>query len=87
MEENKTMEEIKVFNFRIIDTNDGNQIIDRNLQTPENALTPTQLVEYNEMEAQLYFMDRTKRKMKEEERKRRMTKSFFHRLACACGMI
>ena len=35
-----------MFNFRIIDTVDGNQIIDRQLKTPYNALTPTQMVEY-----------------------------------------
>ena len=31
-----------MFNFRIINTADGNQIIDRNLKTPYDALTPTQ---------------------------------------------
>lgn len=35
-----------MFNFRIITTADGNQIIDRNLKTPYEALTPTQMVEY-----------------------------------------
>ena len=35
-----------MFNFRIIDTPDGNQIIDRSLKTPYNALTPLQMVEY-----------------------------------------
>lgn len=33
-----------MFNFRIIDTVDGNQIIDRNLKTPYNSLTPVQMV-------------------------------------------
>ena len=35
-----------MFNFRIIETPDGNQIIDRSLKTPYNALTPLQMVEY-----------------------------------------
>ena len=39
-----------MFDFRIIDTADGNQIIDRNLKTPYKALTPLQMVEYREME-------------------------------------
>ena len=39
-----------MFNFRIIDTVDGNQIIDRQLKTPYNALTPTQMVEYMEVD-------------------------------------
>ena len=47
-----------MFNFRIIDTVDGNQIIDRQLKTPYNALTPTQMVEYMEMDNQLAYMDR-----------------------------
>ena len=55
-----------MFNFRIIDTADGNQIIDRNLKTPYNALTPTQMVEYTEMDARLSFMDRIERKARRE---------------------
>ena len=39
-----------MFNFRLINTPDGNQIIDRNLKTPYNALTPSQMVEYTEMD-------------------------------------
>ena len=50
-----------MFNFRIIDTVDGNQIIDRNLKTPENSLTPLQMMEYMEMDSQLSFMDRMER--------------------------
>ena len=54
-------DEREMFNFRIIDTADGNQIIDRNLKTPYNALTPTQMMEYMEMDSQLSFMDRMER--------------------------
>lgn len=50
-----------MFDFRIIDTTDGNQILDRSLKTPYNALTPLQMVEYLEMDSQLnyivYFME------------------------------
>ena len=49
---------MKIFNFRIIDTPDGNQIIDRTLKTPLNALTPLQMLEYNEMDNRLAYMDR-----------------------------
>ena len=38
-----------MFNFRIITTADGNQIIDRSLKTPYNALTPTQMLEYTDL--------------------------------------
>ena len=51
-----------MFNFRIIDTADGNQIIDRNLKTPYNALTPIQMMEYLEMDNRLAYMDRMERK-------------------------
>ncbi len=58
------------FNFRIIDMECGNQIIDRHLKTPYNALTPLQMVEYTEMEIQLAVMDRMERKARiEAERK------------------
>ena len=53
-----------MFNFRIIDTADGNQIIDRNLKTPYEALTPVQMVEYTEMDNRMTFMDRMERKRK-----------------------
>ena len=77
-----------MFNFRIIDTADGNQIIDRQLKTPYNALTPTQMVEYTEMDNQLAYMDRLKRKAREKaEHKHRIANNLFYRLACMCGLV
>lgn len=77
-----------MFDFRIIDTTDGNQVIDRNLKTPYNALTPIQMVEYMEIDAQLSFMDRLERKAKAEaERRRKIARNPFYRFACMCGMI
>lgn len=73
-----------MFNFRIITTADGNQIIDRNLKTPYNALTPMQMVEYTEMDNQLAFMDRMERKAKRKEEKK---PSFASVLAHATGML
>ena len=51
-----------MFEFRIIDTADGNQVIDRNLKTPYSALTPLQMVEYVEVDVQLAIMDAMERK-------------------------
>ena len=77
-----------MFNFRIIDTPDGNQIIDRNLKTPYNALTPLQMVEYLEMDNRLAYMDRMERKAKaEKEHRRKIAKNPIYKLACLCGMI
>ncbi|MEY8338201.1 hypothetical protein AALB16_09285 [Lachnospiraceae bacterium 62-35] len=53
-----------MFEFRIIDTPDGNQMIDRNLKIPYKALTPLQIVEYLEMDNRLAYMDRMERKEK-----------------------
>lgn len=39
------MFEVVAFGFRIINTLDGNQIIDRNLKTPVNSLTLDQVME------------------------------------------
>lgn len=77
-----------MFNFRIIDTPDGNQIIDRQLKTPYNALTPLQMLEYTEVDNQLDYMDRLERKA---ERKavymRKLSRNPFYRLACMCGLF
>lgn len=77
-----------MFNFRIIDTPDGNQIIDRNLKTPYNALTPLQMVEYLEMDNRLAYMDRMERKAKAEaERRRKIARNPIYKLACLCGLV
>ena len=77
-----------MFNFRIIDTADGNQIIDRQLKTPYTALTPVQMVEYTEMDARLSFMDRIERKARREaEKQRKMARNPFYRLACVVGIL
>lgn len=73
-----------MFNFRIITTADGNQIIDRNLKTPYEALTPTQILEYTELDNQMAFMDRMERKAKRKEEKK---PSFASVLVRAMGML
>lgn len=77
-----------MFDFRIIDTADGNQIIDRNLKTPYKALTPLQMVEYLEMDNRLAYMERMERKARaEEERKRKMARNPIYKMACLCGLV
>lgn len=81
-------EENTMFNFRIINMADGNQIIDRNLKTPYEALTPLQMVEYAEMDNRLIYMDRMEQKArKEAERQRKIARNPFYRLACMCGIL
>lgn len=77
-----------MFNFRIINTADGNQIVDRNLRTPYEALTPVQMVEYTEMDNRMTFMDRMERKAREKaEYMRRVARNPFYRLACMVGLM
>ena len=77
-----------MFDFRIIDTSDGNQIIDRSLKTPYNALTPLQMVEYLEMDNRLAYMDRMERKARvEAERRRKIARNPIYKMACLCGLV
>lgn len=77
-----------MFDFRIINLPDGNQIIDRNLKTPYNALTAVQMVEYIEMDVQLVIADRQKRRAQAiSEQRRKLAKNPLYRLACLCGIV
>lgn len=77
-----------MFDFRIIETPDGNQVIDHNLKTPYNALTPVQMLEYTEMDAQLAVMDRLERKRRAQaERRRKRTRNPLYKIACLCGLV
>lgn len=77
-----------MFNFRLINTPDGNQIIDTTLKTPYSSLTPIQMVEYTEIDNRLEYMERMEKKQKREtERNRKFTYKLFHKLACVCGIM
>lgn len=77
-----------MFDFRIIETADGNQIIDTTLKTPYVSLTPLQMAEYIEIDSQISYMERMERKQQREtERKRKFTYKLFHKVACACGIM
>lgn len=78
------------FDFRIIDTECGDQVIDRRYITPYSVLTPLQMVEYLEMDNRLAYMDRMKRKARAEaERRRKIERNPLLWLVCvyeAVGM-
>ena len=77
-----------MFNFRLINTPDGNQIIDCSLKTPYDSLTPLQMVEYTEVDNRLAYMERMERKQKREaEQKRKLSYKFMHKVACMCGIM
>jgi len=77
-----------MFDFRIIDTADGIQIVDRRLKTPYEALTPIQMLDYLDMDTQLAFMDRMERKQRaDSQRQRKHVRNPLYKLACLCGII
>lgn len=77
-----------MFDFRIINMPDGNQVITHNLKTPYKSLTPSQMEEYEEVDREIAWMKRQKKnKQKEAERKRKLAKNPLYRLACFCGMV
>lgn len=77
-----------MFDFRIINLPDGNQVIRKDLKTPYNALTPVQMAEYMEVDAQLAIADRFKRKVHaESERRHKLSMNPLYRFACLCGIV
>ena len=77
-----------MFNFRLINTSDGNQIIDTSLKTPYDSLTSVQMLEYMEVDASMVAMERAKREeQKKMERKQKFTYKLFHKLAYVCGIM
>lgn len=58
---------MEAFNFRIIKTANGAEIIDSTLSTPYNSLTPMQMIDYINVENSLYFAERQRRLQKAVE--------------------
>lgn len=74
-----------MFEFRIISMLDGTEIIDTTLKTPYESLTPSQMVEYTEMDKQLAYMDRIRgREQRQTEHK--FISSLLHRFICLWGI-
>ena len=77
-----------MFNFRLINTADGNQIIDTTIKTPYSSLTPIQMVEYMEMDSRLLFMDRMKKQTDSAaEHRRNSAKNPLYKIACIIGIL
>ena len=76
-----------MFNFRLINTPDGNQIIDTTLKTPYDSITAVEMLEYMEVDARLEHMKRMERKQKREaERKQKFVFRLARKVACMCGI-
>lgn len=77
-----------MFNFRIIETTDGNQIIDTTLKTPYESLTPFQMLDYMEVDAHMATMERLERnKKKAMNRRRKLSRNLLYKVACMVGLI
>ena len=77
-----------MFNFRLINTPDGNQIIDTTLKTPYDSITAVEMLEYMEVDARLAYIERIELKQKREaEHKRKFIYKLFHKVACVCGIM
>lgn len=80
--------EIVCFDFRLIEGEDGTQIIDNSVKTPMDALTPERQIEYMEVDRQLAVISGIRAKeRREEQRRRKLEKNPFWRFACFCGLI
>lgn len=73
-----------MFNFRLINLPDGNQVIDTTLKTPCESLTPLQMVEYIEVDRHIAIMERIERK---QRRQRKTARNPLWKLACFCGIL
>jgi len=58
---------MEAFNFRIIRTANGAEVIDNTLSTPYSSLTPLQMLDYINVENSLYFSERHKKWQKAAE--------------------
>lgn len=76
------------FGFRIIVSSNGTEIIDRSKTTSYSELTPSEMMEYTEMDVQLFLMDRMERMAREEmERRRKLARNPLYRIAVLCGLV
>ena len=77
-----------MFDFRLINLPDGNQVIDTSLKTPYDSLTSVQMLEYIEVDSRLEHMRKMERKQQREaERNQKFTYKFMHKVACMCGIM
>lgn len=82
MKEMQEREDIEMFNFAIIEMEDGTQIIDPAGRTSYNGLSPLEMMEYTEIDARLAHIERMER---EQRRKEKQHRGFFQRLMECVG--
>ena len=77
-----------MFDFRLINLPNGDQIIDTTLKTPYSSLTPIQMMEYIEIDRHMATIERMEKKQKREaEKQNKISYKLFHKVACMCGIM
>ena len=75
---------MEMFNFRIIKCANGAEIIDNTLSTPYDSLTPTQMMDYINVEDSLFSIER---KRKAEVQKLNTNNTVLHKIKSALRRI
>lgn len=53
---------MEIFNFRLVKCANGVEVIDKTLSTPYSLLTPTEMLDYTQVDNDLFVMERLKKK-------------------------
>lgn len=77
-----------MFQFRIIPCDDGTDIIDPSLKTPYDSLTPSEMVEYMEVDSAMHYIGiMRKREQRAAEHQQKLARNPLYRLACMFGLV
>lgn len=72
-----------MFNFRLINLANGNQVIDKSLKTPYASLTPLQMIEYIEIDNKMAYIESIERKkIREIKNNQNFIFRLIHKIVC-----
>ena len=72
-----------MFNFRLINLANGNQVIDKSLKTPYASLTPLQMIEYIEIDNKMAYIESIERKkIREIKSNQNFIFRLIHKIVC-----
>lgn len=72
-----------MFNFRLINLANGNQVIDKSLKTSYASLTPLQMIEYIEVDNKMAYIESIERKkIREAKNNQNFIFRLIHKIVC-----
>ena len=72
-----------MFNFRLINLANGNQVIDKSLKTSYASLTPLQMIEYIEIDNKMAYIESIERKkIREAKNNQNFIFRLIHKIVC-----